>query len=334
MTKEEGYKIVAQSIKEFPLQLASGYNSAESVSLPDKFMKIEKIVACGMGGSGLPIEVVSSCFDVKFPLQIINDYHIPSWADDQTLVIVASYSGNTEEVISCAKQAIKSKCQAVAIASGGKLETLFRKKGLPAIIFGTSFNPSGQPRLGTGYTIGAEFGLLRRLGLVNFEGEFRGIVDELSSKVGLEISAQTLARKLKNKINFIISSHHLRGSAHVFANQLNETSKVTSFPYYLPELNHHLLEGLKYPENKEVQGVFLFSDKYSQKIKKRMRITKDVFEKNNANTVVVEITGKSKFSEGLSSIVLSSWTSLALAQEYKVDPTAIPWVDYFKEKLG
>lgn len=334
MTKEEGYKAVAQSIKEFPLQLASGYNSASSILLSEEFNKVNKIVACGMGGSGLPIDVLGSCFDVKYPLQIVNDYNIPLWADKNTLVLVSSYSGNTQEAISCAKQAINRKCKVIAITSGGKLEALFRKKGLPVVVFGTSFNPSNQPRLGTGYTIGAQFGLLRKLGLINFEGEFKSVVDELSGKVGLEVSAQTLARKLKGKINFVIASRHLRGSAHVFANQLNETSKMIAVPYFLPELNHHLLEGLRYPKDKNIQGVFLFSEKYSQKIKKRLYITKDVFEKNRASTVIIEMIGKSKFSEGLYSIMLSSWTSLALAQEYNIDPTTIPWVNYFKEKLG
>lgn len=68
----------------------------------------------------------------------------------------------------------------------------------------------------------------------------------------------------------------------VMRNQLHESAKSFAANYHdVPELNHHLLEGLTNPTvNKDLlRFLFLDSLLYEDKIKKRMAITQTVVEK-------------------------------------------------------
>ena len=148
--------------------------------------------------------------------------------------------------------------------------------------------------------------------------------------------AKLLAKRLKDTHPFIITAEHLRGFANGFANQINETAKMISDFRYIPELNHHLMEGLKRPKSIHNTGLFVFllSNLYSERIQKRFEITKKVVSKQNVKTHQIELQGKNKLEQVLEAFVLSSFTTFYMAILYETDPVAIPWVDYFKKKLG
>lgn len=78
----------------------------------------------------------------------------------------------------------------------------------------------------------------------------------------------------------------MSGPIHVVNNQLNENAKNISFDFQIPELNHHLMEGLKHPESnsKDILFVFAFSKHYSDRVQKRFELTKQVVEKNGIKT--------------------------------------------------
>lgn len=55
----------------------------------------------------------------RFPvtIEVKKDYDLPKWVDEYTLVIINSYSGNTEETISAMNQALIKNAKIVAISS-------------------------------------------------------------------------------------------------------------------------------------------------------------------------------------------------------------------------
>ena len=148
--------------------------------------------------------------------------------------------------------------------------------------------------------------------------------------------AKQLALTFKEHHVFLIASEFLRGFVNGFANQINETAKMISDFRYIPELNHHLMEGLQRPDTLHQNGLFVFleSPLYSQKIQKRFTITKDVVEKQKVQTLTVTFTGTDPLSTVLEGYALSGFTTFYLAMLYDTDPVAIPWVDYFKQQLG
>jgi glucose/mannose-6-phosphate isomerase len=282
---------------------------------------------------------------IKEPYEIVEDYTLPRYADHDTLVVLSSYSGSTEEVVSCAKDALARKARLTAVAGGGTIAQMAKENGFPAYIFSPKFNPSGQPRIGGGYLLMGHLGILKALGLLNVENDevsqaisFARSVGKLyDMKVPTEKNtAKQLALDLFEKHPFIISAEFLRGFGNGFANQINETAKMISDYRYIPELNHHLMEGLKHPESIRQTIVFLFflSNLYSERIRKRFALTIDIVKKQQVTARTIECTGKTALAQVLEAYTLSGFTTFYLAMLYGSDPAAIPWVNMFKERLS
>ena len=147
---------------------------------------------------------------------------------------------------------------------------------------------------------------------------------------------ETYSQELYQKIPILISAEHLKGISHSFKNQLNENAKTFSLLFDIPELNHHLMEGLANPKEAKNLLHFLFfeSDLYSDKIQKRFPLTKDVVEKNGISTSVYKLKGSTKLEQIFEILKFGSLISLELSKKYEVDITSIPWVDYFKNELS
>jgi glucose/mannose-6-phosphate isomerase len=147
--------------------------------------------------------------------------------------------------------------------------------------------------------------------------------------------AKLTAIKLKGRIPVLVASEHLVGSAHAMKNQINEGAKTFSVLFDLPELNHHLLEGLRNPAQAKEYFYFLLfeSELYTPRVSKRYPLTKEVIEKNEVEATIIKLTGKNKLNQAFELLAFGEYVALYLAILYGLDPSPIPWVDYFKEKL-
>lgn len=312
------------------------WNDAKNIKFSIDPNKIQNIIISGMGGSAYGGHVVSSLFKnvLKIPLYVNNNYNLPAFAKENSLVLLTSYSGSTEETLSSFEDAKNRNCMVSGLTSGGKLGELL--KNYTSLIFNPKFNPSGQPRLGTGYIVLGTIALLNRLGLVNTsDKEIQSAIENLkTNKENIKNKAIEIAKSLQNYIPVIFAAEFLQGNAHIIRNQFNETAKTFSSYSSLPELNHHLMEGLKNPKNKNLSVLFINSSLYSEKIKKRLDLTKDVVSKNGVPYFEYEAVGNSELSQVLNLLSFGGYVTFYLAILYAQDPSLIPWVDYFKEKLA
>ena len=133
----------------------------------------------------------------------------------------------------------------------------------------------------------------------------------------------------------MVASEHLFGVAHAFKNQLNETAKTFACLFDLPEADHHLLEGLGYPEAAKAFLHFLFfeSGVYFGEVKRRYSLTQEVVGKQGVSFTNYHLTAYRKLPQIFEVLILGSFVSFYLALLHEVDPAQIPWVDYFKAKL-
>ena len=345
LTTEAENKVL-QSVDNLPLQLKQSFNEALNLNFPSSYKKVKNVIIGGLGGSRFPALIIKELFkqELKLPLIINDDYLLPAFANKESLVVLSSYSGTTEEVIAMAKQASIKKTKITGITAGGEMAEILRRKKLPVYIFNPLYNPSGQPRIGFGYAVGGLLGMFYKLGFLGIKKEdlIQAIekLKSLSSFYQITVKkeknlAKQLALNLYEKYPYLIVSEFLTGWGNAVANQINETAKNISGFRVIPELNHHLMEGLKHPEKiKEILiFVFFFSNLYSNNIKKRFIITKEVVEKNNISTLWIELKGKNKIEQVFEAMALGSYTSMYLSFLYQENPAAIPYVDYFKKRL-
>lgn len=346
MAKRDPSGVLA-STEMFPDQCAAAWEESQKVAFPEDYKDIKNIVVCGMGGSRFTPKSIGALMrkHITVPYEICEDYTVPGYVNSDSLVILSSYSGTTEEVLSAGKDALSTGAKLAGIMKdGGVVAQFLRENKAPAYFFDPKFNPCGQPRIGGGYLLLGHLGFLKNLNLVTIKDDV-GKAIEFARSVGKKYVAavpekdnfaKQLARFLKDKHPFIITAEFLKGFGNGFANQINETAKMISDYRYISELNHHLLEGLSYPETLHENGVFVFilSHCYSKPIQKRFAITRDVVAKQKVATYDITLTGPDKISHLLEAFTLSGFVTYYLAMLYDTDPVAIPWVDYFKKELS
>lgn len=332
---DEQVKSVLESIEKLSEQCEQAWDETRAIDFPEEYSRAKNIVVCGMGGSALPTHVVVSLGVLKLPTVLVNDYHIPSWANNATLVFLSTYSGGTEETLSCAQEAKEKRCLVTGNTSGGKLTEFLRENNYPGYVFEPKNNPSGQPRIGIGYGLIGQLGILERAGLVEVgDKDVRDAIDLLRKNTEkIKSHARDFAGRVENRALVVFGAEHLVGNAHIFANQTNETAKTFSSWFAIPEANHHLLEGLKRPKI-PATCVFVESEQYSDKTQKRFEITQEIVRQNEYPVESYTPGRGSKLSEALDVLMFSSFVTFDLAVRYGEDPTVIPWVDYFKEQLG
>jgi len=305
--------------------------------IPSDFPLVSNIVVSGMGGSALGGRVVANLERqvLKVPIITSTEYHLPNFVNDKSLVVISSYSGNTEETIHSLAEARARDAKIFVITTGGTLAEIASKNQLPCYLIDPKFNLSGQPRMGLGYAVFALISLLARCQLINPISHLGDIPEYLTQKQSQTAQFQQLARILKDKIPVLVSSEHLKGAIHCFKNQLNENAKNFVAAFDIPELNHHLMEGLTFPESnsQNLHFVFFNSDNYHPEVKKRYSITMDVVSRQKISHTSIDLSGPNRIFEVMETIQMGGFVSYYLSQENGVDPGPIPWVDYFKDEI-
>ena len=300
---------------------------------------LDCVVFSGMGGSAYGGHVAVSLFkdELSIPAIVNNDYGLPLFVNCDSLVILTSYSGNTEETLASYDESKIVNAHTIGLTSGGELAKKMENESEgDLVIFDPKNNPSGQPRLGTGYIVLGTIEILRNLGFLKIAGEeILAAVNETEKNIEkVKKNAMELSKKIFEKIPLILTGSIFEGNAHIIRNQFNETAKSFSSFHVIPEANHHAMEGFKNPKNKKFISLFLDSDLYSEKIKKRIELTKEVVQKNNIDILSYKASGKSKLSQCLEFLAFGGYLTFYLSLLYGQDPSLIPWVDYFKEHLN
>ncbi|HKZ34449.1 MAG TPA: SIS domain-containing protein [Patescibacteria group bacterium] len=339
-------KKVLASIEQLPNQIQDTWSQLSKLTFSIPREQIKHIVVCGMGGSIIGADVLRSVFssELSVPIFIVSDYHLPSFVGKESLVILSSYSGTTEEVLSCAQEAKERNAFITGITQGGTLATFLTSERIPSLIFTPTYNPSQQPRLALGYSIFGQIGLLAKIGMISLSNETVSSVLSLMQTTNAQYGntvpeemndTKLLARQLSTKIGFLISSEFLSGSTHVMANQINENAKHVAFPLVVPELNHHLLESLSYPTSNAttLHAVFFDSPLFDERNRKRLSITREVVGKNHISTSTYHFSENEKLLTAMRMLHFGSYVSFYLGMIHGVNPSSIPWVDYFKEQL-
>lgn len=341
------------SLELLGAQMGEVEKQARGLKIPASYKKVKNVALLGMGGSAIGMHFIKSVFadELKIPVEIINDYKLPALVNKDTLVIASSYSGGTEETLQAVSEAKKRKAKIVVICAGGKLaefalrQSSVRAKSnkLPALIFTTKNNPCKQPRMGLGYSIVGQMMILQKVGLLKNVATQKMIktIEESDKKFGVKADEATnpamqFAKKLLDKSVWFVGSGHLLGNIHIAANQMNENGKRFAGYFALPELNHHLLEGMVNPKSNSASVYFVLfnSSLYHPRVQKRYDITKDVLAQNSISGEIYKCQAKDKLGQACEMLVFGSYLSYYCAMLSSIDPSNIPFVDYFKAKMA
>lgn len=320
-------------VENFPKQLQEALNIAQQAKISSP-KKIESILITGLGGSGIGGTVMAE-LAVKtsaVPITISKDYFIPAFVNENTLVIVCSYSGNTEETISAMKLAMKKNAQFVCITSGGKVKEIAEQNNFDLILI-----PGGNPpRACIGYSLVQLLHVFetKQIANLHYKKEIEAAINLLIQKeADIKQKAKLFADKLHNKIPVIYSLGSTEGLAVRFRQQINENSKMLCWHHVIPEMNHNELVGWAGGSKNLAVCVLRTSFDYERNIA-RLEINKEVFAKYTDTVFEIFAEGDSPLVQSLYLIHITDWVSCYLADLKNIDPTEVKVIDFLKGALA
>jgi glucose/mannose-6-phosphate isomerase len=339
---------VAESICLIPDQVEQLIDEAEKIKVPKIYSKVTEVVVCGMGGSNIGAGIIKSLFhdELRIPIIINAGYGVPNFLDSDTLCILSSCSGNTEETLSAVELARKRKAKLFILTANvdGKLAGLMKNK-ISGYIVDPRSNPSSLPNYGSGYALAGIMVVLHKAGIIKIDfKELRRIIENLK-QANLKYSikspvsnnpAKMLAKRIAGKQLVIVGAEFLYGNLRLLRNQICENGKNFATFIPLPEINHYAMESLVNPKNlgKNLQFLFIDSGYYHPRVKRRSELTKEVVKKNGIGYQEWKLKGNSQMEQVFELLQFGSWLSYYTALANKANPCEIKWVDYFKKKLG
>ncbi|MEK6615486.1 MAG: bifunctional phosphoglucose/phosphomannose isomerase [Bacteroidota bacterium] len=321
-------------IENFPAQLRKAIRIGESAKLSPAKRKKSNVLISGLGGSGIGGTIVSElvAMEATVPITVSKGYFIPKFVNENTLVIISSYSGNTEETLNCLHLALKRKAKIVCITSGGKVAEIARKKKLDVILI-----PEGNPpRACLGYSLTQLFFILAHHKIISgkFKKQLRSAIELLENEKQSIISkAKEVAGKIFEKTPVIYATTYFEGVAIRFRQQLNENAKMLCGHQVIPEMNHNELVGWASGSEKFSVIILRDNDEFERN-NTRIEINKEVIKKYTSNITEIWSKGKSQIERAIYFIHLVDWVSIFLAEQRGVDAVEVNVIDYLKSKLS
>lgn len=318
-----------ESIQRF----AEQFSWEPSVAHVEALRPKKHVIVAGMGGSHLGAWFLKRYGGLEH-MFIHRDYGLPQLPQDileDSLIILSSYSGGTEEVLDAGRTALEKGLSIAAISIGGKLTEFSRDHALPHVVLP---DMGLQPRLATGLSMLA----LARL-LQNFELE--SAVRSAGSNVRPEqmrADGERIAEILRGKVPIVYATHDNVPISYLWKIKFNESAKIPAFCNSFPEMCHNELTGFDTadstrPLSANMHAIMLEDEHDHPRNRIRMDVAASVLLEKGVPVIRVPLSGAG-FEKVFSAGILADWISLSLAHGYGVPDEQVPLVEDFKKRIG
>jgi len=328
------FKVLIESFRQIE------YAWENKVDIESSLVKnINNIIVAGMGGSAISADLLKPFLrdELQIPLFVNRDYVFPRFADEKTLVIISSYSGNTEETISCFKEAVEKGCKIIAVSTGGWIKNFADENNVLCINLKEGF----QPRFALGVSFFTLLKILQSVDLIPSQNE---VVNEIillwknkgNEYSGEENSALKLAEELVGFIPLIYSSANFEAIGYRLKCQFNENSKLHAFNNVIPELNHNEIIAWETYQDKQLNAklITIVDIDYHPQIINRFELTKELAQKSGVEIIVLKSNEENIKVRIMDLIFLGDWITYYLAVLRGFDPSEIDYIHELKQRLA
>jgi glucose/mannose-6-phosphate isomerase len=333
-------------LETFPKQVRDAARIGADFKLPDSYKcEYSNIVCAGLGGSAIGADIMRSYVadEATMPISVCRNYTLPNFVGTGSLVIVSSYSGNTEETISAYKDAKDMGARIIAITSGGEIQRMAKADGNPCLII-----PSGlPPRCALGYSFFPLLALMSKIGALHDKSkeveETIRVLETLKDKrIGSSVPekknlSKKIASELREKYGIIYGGQdHMDCVVTRWRGQIEENSKALASSHVFPEMNHNEIVGWANPRSllKKFVVIMLRDRSDHPRVARRMDISKGIIRKRAGKIIEAESVGDSLLARMFSLVYIGDFASYYLAILNKIDPTPVAMVTYLKNELA
>ncbi len=306
----------------------------------ENFNDIDKIIICGMGGSAIGGDLLTNLIqnELSIPIFVNRNYTLPSFCNQKTLIIISSYSGNTEESISAFYQAVNKRCKIITMSTGGLIKELSLAHKFAFI----SLKPGFHPRYALYMLLFTLLKVFQLLQLIKNQDEFVNdcikLLKEKAETYNNDNSEpEKFALSLLGFIPIIYAVTDFNNSIGFrFKGQLNENSKLHAFCNLIPEMNHNEIIGWEtISENLiKTKVVYFVDEQIHPRIKLRFEILEELLKIQNIEVLKIISKENSVNLRLIDSLYFADWVSYILSLLRKKDPAEIDNINILKEKLS
>ncbi len=326
-------------IERFIEDFEKAWEIGQKLELPAGFKGAKHVIGTGMGGSGMGYTLLLSLarsFGTA-SIEVVSDYALPPYATANSGIVVCatSFSGNTEETLDVARQALERKLPMIAITTGGKLAPWAKEHNIPVAVFDY---PVPLPRVGLPYTFGVAFSVLTQAGIVQPE-DVPSALSQLKQHMNSDAMrklGQEIAEQVQGKMIYCIGPGFAFPVATRWKGQFNENSKNIAFAELMPEMCHNMYLGYKQPDHIRTNSAVIFLDSKHDhpQNRKRNQLVMEDFAKDGVTVVRPSWPDElGPISTLLAQLVVGDWASYYLALLNHVDPSDTSRIEDLKKRL-
>jgi len=320
-------------ISSFPAQLKEALHIFRKTTLKPLPRETKNILISGLGGSGIGGTITAEICAAQspVPINVIKDYSLPAWVSENTLVVISSYSGNTEETLEVLNKALERGAMIVAVSSGGEVLRLSEEKSFDAIVI-----PGGNPpRACLAYSLTMLCCIMEHYGFGrNLYSEIEKGIDLVEKEsTNIHQEAEAIAKAISFSLPVIYTNYGYEGVAIRLRQQLNENAKMLCWHNVVPEMNHNELVG--WIENRpKIAALFLRNPDEYYRNSKRMEFCKEIVSSFAGKTLEINSKGNSLLERVIYWIHLGDWISWYASVERQQDAMEINVINKLKEELS
>jgi glucose/mannose-6-phosphate isomerase len=322
-----------------PEQLRDALWRVESAIMQDWDTSAGLVVA-GMGGSAIGGALARAALGdhATRPIFVTRAYGLPPWTTPDTMVLCASYSGDTEETLACYESAGALGARRTVVTTGGRLAEMARADGVPVIPLPGGF----QPRAAVAYMMvaalevaalcGAGPRMTSEIDVAASHSEL--LVTEWGPDAPEDSLGKEVARGLLGTAPVIAGAGLTAPIAYRWKTQVNENAKQPAFAHELPELDHNEIVGWEGAKDVgRFSAVFLDDSDAHPRVKERMDLTERSIAANAVASFRLETRGQTTIERVTSLVLLGDLVSIYLATLRGVDPGPVKVIDELKAAL-
>ena len=325
---------------EHVLNLGNQLKTDLEVSQGFTSIDYDRILIVGMGGSGVAGDVLKLILNkhTNIDVEVRKTYNLTkNHSSTRPFCLFISYSGNTEETISVAKDAINENLEWSVISSGGELLELATKYNKNFVKVPTGL----QPRAAFGLMTKAVVNFLPNSIKSNFlnacddAGNYlNNLIEDVSNEVF--VISKNIANQIGTKTAVIYAGSELTYLvAQRWKTQINENSKSKAYIGFMPEIHHN--EILSWEADQEGSKnnfilILLRGDDH-KKIDNRFEFTKELIGSKVDILDVRNISSENLIKDLLHLVLIGDLVSVELANQLKIDPFNIDAIENLKKKL-
>jgi glucose/mannose-6-phosphate isomerase len=299
------------------------------------------LVVAGMGGSAIGGALARAALGdhASRPIFVTRAYGLPTWTTPDTMVLCASYSGETEETLACYESAGALGARRTVATTGGRLAEMARADGVPVIPLPGGF----QPRAAVAYMTVAALEVAALCGagprLTSEIDVAASHTEQLVAEWGPDAPEDSLAKELARGLHgttpVIAGAGLTTPIAYRWKTQINENAKQPAFMHELPELDHNEIAGWQGAQDVgRFSAVFLDDSDAHPRVKARMDLTERAVAPNASACFRCETRGQTAIERVISLVLLGDLVSIYLAALRGVDPGPVKAIEDLKAALA